>query len=543
MDEVFLDDEIDDDLSRPELPFPPAWVVPDVPAIARERMDRINRMTRSPAMAEAVKQVYANDVVAFIDDWAVTYDPRVSPPMIPFMLFPRQRELLEWIRDRDINRQDGIVEKSRDTGVTWLCVCYAVWMLLFSPGAKIAFGSRKEALVDRVGDPDSILEKARILLKALPPMLLPPEMRLDRDLGHCKLVNKANGAVITGEAGNQIGRGGRSSIYFIDEAAYLDRPDRVEASLSANSNCKIYVSTPNGPGNPFFRKRHSGRYPVFTFHWRDDPRKDVAWRDEMMRKLEPWVFAQEVEIDYHASLADVCIPGRWVQAAQQIRDHMHIPIGKRGTAGLDVGVSGGAECVYIPRFGSVVLKPINWNGVDTTTTALRALVLSKDKGVSVMNFDAVGCGAGVTAGLIEPPEHIDATGVTTFPINVGDRPSNSVWPDGKRSKEKFGNLKAELWWRMRDRFEKTHSTFLALTGEDKAIKYPAEQLIALPPGNYKLIVELSSVRAFTNQQGKIVIESKSQLRSRGVSSPDYADALALTFAPPARIAHVASFHA
>jgi phage terminase large subunit len=46
------------------------------------------------------------------------------------------------------------------------------------------------------------------------------------------------------------------------------------------SNCKIDVSTPNGPNGPFYRKRHGGKVPVFTFHWRDDPRKGPAWYAE-----------------------------------------------------------------------------------------------------------------------------------------------------------------------------------------------------------------------------------------------------------------------
>jgi phage terminase large subunit len=524
------------DPSLKATPIPEVWTPPDVQAIARQRMARIKKMVDDPAYARAANQVYAGNVLAWIDDWAVTYDPRIDPPMMPFVMFERQRELVTWIGERDKAREDGLVDKSRDTGVTWLCVCYAVWMFLYRPGAKISFGSRKESLVDDIGDPDSILEKARMLLKAMPTPLMPEGLRLNRDLGFLKLVNRTNGATITGEAGNNIGRGGRSTIYFVDEAAFLERPDRVEAALSANSNCKIYVSTPNGPGNPFFRRRHGGRVKHFTLHWTQDPRKDEAWRKEMQDSLEPWMFAQEVEIDYHASLSDVAIPSAWVVAAQEIRNYMWIPPGSIGIGGLDVAASGGAKCVFIARFGPVVLQPMMWEGVDTTVTAMNAVELARQRKIQRLNYDVVGVGHGVSAGL----HGIEDIGI--FPVNAGDQPTSAVWPDGKRSKEKFGNLKAELWWRARDRFEKTHSTLLSLRGDEKSKKYPAEDLIALPPGHYPLLNEISSVRAFRNQQGKIIMESKKQLHSRGVSSPDHAEALILSLAPPARIAYASSYH-
>lgn len=517
-------------------PLPPAWELPNAKLVAEQRLERLRRMRADPAVARAANAIYVKSIERFIDDWAITYDPRIDPPMLPFNMFPRQRELLVWTAERDAKREDGIVEKSRDMGCTWLFVCYAVHSFLYRPGCKISFGSRKESLVDEIGNPDSILEKARILLKALPRPLLPDTLRFQRDMGFLKLVNRENGATITGEAGNNIGRGGRSTIYIVDEAAFLERPDRVEAALSQNSDCKIYLSTANGPGNPFFRKRHSGRYPVFTFHWTQDPRKDREWAKAQRDKLEPWVYASEVEIDYHAALSDVAIPGHWVRAAQEIRNYLWIEPGSVGVGGLDVGVSGGAKCVFVPRFGPVVLAPLMWEGVDTTTTAMRAIEIARQRKLKRLNYDSIGVGAGVSAGL----RNVEDIGV--FPVNVGDRPTNATWPDGRRSREKFGNLKSELWWRMRDRFEKTHSTLLSLRGDGKAKCYPCEDLIALPPGQYPLLTELSAVRAFHNQQGKIVIESKEQLHRRGVASPDHADALALSFAPPARMAYSQSFH-
>jgi hypothetical protein len=46
-----------------------------------------------------------------------------------------------------------------------------------------------------------------------------------------------------------------------------------------------------------------------------------------------------------------------------------------------------------------------------------------------------------------------------------------------------------------------------------------------------LALELSSVKYDFNSEGKIVVESKQEMKDRGLRSPDLADALCLTFAP------------
>ena len=82
-----------------------------------------------------------------------------------------------------INSQSaGLVEKSRDMGATWTTVAFSVWLWLFRPGSAIGFGSRKELLVDRLGDMDSIFEKIRYTIKMLPGFLLPRRIRFEQKL-------------------------------------------------------------------------------------------------------------------------------------------------------------------------------------------------------------------------------------------------------------------------------------------------------------------------------------------------------------------------
>lgn len=464
---------------------------------------------------DLTRELARRDPVVFINEFVKTYDPRKTPAVIPFALFPKQEEFIRWLDARYNGREDGLVEKSRDMGVTWLCLAYATWLWLFTPECKVAFGSRKENLVDKLGDPDSIFEKIRMLLRELPPELLPDGFSVSDHANFMKIVNPANGATITGEAGDNIGRGGRNSIYFKDESAFYERPERIEAALSQNSDCKIDVSTPNGTGNPFYRKRHAGIIPVFTFHWRDDPRKSPEWYARQQALLDPIIVAQEIDIDYTASVEDIIIPGAWVQAAVGFTGAV---ASKRGIAALDVG-GGRDKSVFMVRWGGVVSHVAARQDGDTTETALWALGLFKESDAADLHFDSVGIGQGVASTL----RHHAADAV---PVNGGDTPSENEWSDGLTSKEKFANARAEMWWKMRDAFRESYERRHGGGGTHGI------EPISIPADCHELISQLSLPKWKRTAAGKILIESKDEMRRRGVKSPDFADALAMTFYAP-----------
>jgi len=51
------------------------------------------------------------------------------------------------------------------------------------------------------------------------------------------------------------------------------------------------------------------------------------------------------------------------------------------------------------------------------------------------------------------------------------------------------------------------------------------------PDTQALVSQISLPKYHRNDKGKIVIESKKAMRERGLSSPDHADSLALTYLP------------
>lgn len=500
------------------------YINPNYVPVYKARLELIQKIRASAETLAAFRVHYLHNPIDFISDWLVTYDPRSNPAFMPFVLWPKQAEYIQWLRERYQRKEDGLVEKSRDAGATYLNAAFALWLWLFESGSKVSFGSRKEALVDKMGDPDTIFEKIRIMLRELPVEFLPEGYDERRHATFMKFVNPQNGSTITGEAGDNIGRGGRSGVYFKDESAFYERPELIDAALSQNSDVKIDVSTPNGNGNPFWKKRFSGKIPVFVFDWRDDPRKDDTWYQKQKDTLEPWILAQEVDRDYNASVEGICIPARYVQAAI----NLDIPANGGTAAGLDVADEGGDSNALIIRRGVRVTHIEAWKYGDTTETSRHAVLTCDAHQVDLINYDSIGVGAGVKGELKSLKERITSEG-RFFPaiagVNSGSAELLDMYSEDRTEKDMFLNRRASMWWRMRRRFERTYEYFNGIKD------WPVDELISIP-ADQELISELSQPLREITDSGKIRIESKAKMLKRGIKSPNKADALMLCFENP-----------
>ena len=510
--------------------------------------------------------ICAVNKIHWFNNWARTFNPKlvgVSSPWLPFDLYPKQEEAIRWFEARSKNKEDGHFAKSRDIGFTWMSGGFALHRWIFEDGYKANFGSRKAEYVDRIGDPDSIFEKIRMLRRGLPKWMLPGDNSISDN--HMLMINEARGSIIRGEAGDDMGRGGRSTDYFFDEFAFVERADSVDAASVANADCRIFGSTVNGQGNLFFRKAHDGSLredQKFRFHWSDDPRKRdglvevrepgkpivvVSWEKATRSKMEAHKWASEYDIDYSASVEGICILAKWVEAAKRLGSELikrgiplRLPL--MGVAGGDVG-AGKAKSVIVPRFGPQVRVPKSWSDPDTVDTANRMLMhcesietISPSKvpgGVRSLRFDATGVGHGVGSVLKRGSGPVRSAAVL-----VGNPPSDTMWPDGKTSEEKFLNIKAESWWLCREAAKNSHEYLLFLTDPTnaEAIEHDVSDCLLLPqdsegPDAMTLNAQLSLVKWQTTVAGKIQIESKEQLKKREIASPDHADALMLTYVP------------
>lgn len=523
---------------------------------AAKRSDRLKReaVEKEAGGWAKEKAKCAADIVHWFDNWVYTYDPRLTgqknadgsrkSPYVQFKLWPKQREVVTWLQDRVDASEEGLIEKSRDTGATYLTAGFALHQWLFVPGFKATFGSRKVDYVDKKDNPDAIFAKLRIMLRRLPVEMLPEGFNWSQHDNYMRIANPETGAVISGEGGDDMGRGGRSSVYFVDEAAFVPNAEAVEKALSGNTDCVIWLSSVNGMGNLFARKRHSVLKPhqIMRLHWRDDPRKTQEWADAKQASFsDPTTWASEYDIDYSASVEGICIPALWVESAKRVMAlEPRLKPSNAGVVGLDVG-AGKAKSVAVPRKGPVVLPPLSRGSPDTTGTAYWGLETATANGCGTLNFDAPGVGAGVSSTLMNR----DADDMVVVPVNTGLPPSEDrIWPDGRTSEEMFGNLKAEIWWLCRTALQRTHEHVLFLEGKPEGKEHPVTDLLALPSGDKEsdaLCLQLSLVKWGRNERGKIVIEKKEALQRRGISSPDHADALMLTFVDPPAAPAVAMF--
>ena len=510
------------------------WRNPDYAAAYQWRIERLSWIRKHPECVPALKRYYREHIAQFIIDWGQTFDPRNVerglPASIPFLLFPKQEEWVEWFVDHWKNQRPGITEKTRDMGMSWLTVATAAAICLLNDGVIAGFGSRKEEYVDKIGAPKSLFWKARQFIKGLP-----QEFRGGWDerkhAPHMRIVFPDTGSAMTGESGDGIGRGDRCSFYFVDEAAFLERPHLTDASLSATTNCRQDISTPNGRANPFAEKRFSGRIPVFTFHWRDDPRKDQAWYDKQCRELDPVTVAQEIDIDYSASVEGVLIPSNWVQAA--VDAHVKLGIEPSGVrlGALDVADEGVDANAFCGRHGIVIEHVEEWSGKggDIFSTTQRAFGLCDQLGYESFLYDADGLGSGVRGDARVINETRNGTGglfaLTVDPFRGSGEVHN---PDGemvpkRKNKDFFANIKAQSWWSLRLRFQETHR---AINGQP----FDKDKIISIPssfPLREKLVSELSQPTYSLNTAGKVLVDKKPE----GTKSPNLADSVMMAFNP------------
>ncbi len=506
---------------------------PDYCAIFDQRIAALNRIRAEPASLETLKTYYRNNPAQFISDWGMTFDPmRMTdgrPAVIPFVLFPRQVEWVGWVIERWKVQKPGVTPKSRESGVSWLAIALSCTLCLFYDGISIGFGSRKLELVDSLGDADSLFWKARTFISNLP-----IEFRGGwtlKDAPERLIKFPSTGSMMKGEGGDDIGRGGRNSIYFVDEAANLAHPELTEASLSQTTNCRIDISTPRGLGGPFHRKVIE--WPseqVFRFHWRDDPRKDDEWYTKQVEELDPVVVAQEIDIDFAASVEGVLIPSAWVQASIDAHKVLGItPTGAKLGA-LDVADEGRDKNAFCGAYGILIEALEEWSGKgdDIFGTVQRAFSLCDDLDYRSFYYDADGLGAGVRGDARVINEQRKFTthsiSVNSFRGSGGVSRPEAQDVKGRKNQDFFANLKAQAWWSLRTRFQKTSR---AVT---EGAKFANDEIISISSDLKlcgRLCMELSQPTYSINTVGKIVIDKAPD----GAKSPNLADAVMIRYAP------------
>ena len=523
---------------------------PDYAAEFRWRLELLTHLRADPRLLAAFRLHYHDHPADLINDFGVTFDPRnlaaKRPALVPFVLFPKQRECIEYLHRKWQTGEPGLIEKARDVGASWLTIAFGVVMCVTHRDFVAGFGSRKVELVDKLGDPSALFTKARQFARYLPAEFRAGWTEAKHGF-HLKLVFPETDSVMIGEGGDNMGRGGRTSIYFVDEKAHVPRAQLVDASLSATTDCQIDLSSVNGMDNVFAQTRFSGRVEVFTFGWRDDPRKDQVWYDKQVRTKDPKIVAQEIDLDYAASVDGVVIESAWIRSAVDA----HIVLGIEPTgpkrAGLDVADEGKDKNAFAGTHGIVLRDLSQWagKGSDIFVTTQRAFLLCDAGGYGSLLYDADGLGSGVRGDarvLNQNRDPAKRLGVEPFRgsgevLNPKD-PIPSVGGEAFTADEKrllsittnedfFGNRKAQEWWELRMRFLRTHRLVeRAKAGEALGVFDP-DELISLSSQLTELqalIVELSRP-TWSAPNGKVIVNKAPD----GVPSPNLADAVMIAY--------------
>lgn len=528
---------------------------PDYKGVFAWRLQTLNMLRADPTMLASAKVYYATRPAEFIQHWMDTYNPRSAGlKWMPFVFFRKQYEFVEFLEQLRIEQESGLVEKCRDVGATWICCAYSVWCWLFLSDDAAGWGSRKQELVDKPGEPDSIFEKLRLLVRRLPDIWLPAGYKAREHATFSKLINPENGAVIAGESGDNIGRGGRKSRFYKDESAHYERPEKIEAALGDNTNVQIDISSVNGLGNVFHRRREAGQLwtpsgaaiaagivRVFIFDWRDHPEKTQEWYDKRKARSEregmQHIFAQEVDRDYSAAVQNTIIKGEWLQAC--IDAHLKVaclrqPPPDAWMAGLDVADDGGDRNAITLRQWIILRHSEEWGDRDpgvTTRNTVQTLRLRGLHGIEVQ-YDCIGIGVSVKSeinrladeGLLLPDEF------NFVPWNAGAaivRPYERLIVGDNQSpmnKDFFGNMKAQAWWAFRTR---VYKTWRAVVHGDE---YPADDLISFDSSNpmlHQLLKELAQPTQGKGSGLRMIVDKK----PNGAFSPNVADSAVMAYFP------------
>lgn len=493
------------------------------------RLTTLNAVDGDPEAQALVRATLSENtieaVTAFVRDWLWTFDPRRKggdPKLTPFLLWKRQEELLAEMWAAEEGGYTLFVEKSRDTGATWLAVGgYYVWRWLFFPGWAGGIGSRTLQQLDRSGDPQTVFWKVRKAISGLPRWLRPPGYSEKKHAPWTRIVNPDTGAVITGEGGTEVGRGGRSSVFLLDEFAKLARPKEVEDAVSGNTDALIIITTTAGPDSHAYSVRQREAVKKFDISWRHDPRKGPDFRDNFALRYSEQTAKRELDIDWTGDDENNFIPYSWIDAgramAAEAKAHAAaFPV----VAGLDVSGGGAAESVLVIRQGPAIIGMWKWAGVNPVELASLVTPICESNKVSLVQYDAIGVGAGVEGGFAALRTPFKTRGILWgLPA-----PHARLWDDDGRllASQRFANLKALQWWELRIRLWEAYQAH-----QGRPFDWAR---VATLPDDSQLVAQLSAPRQAESIAGKVSVESKKSLASRGVASPDRADAVVLAYA-------------
>jgi hypothetical protein len=237
--------------------------------------------------------------------------------------------------------------------------------------------------------------------------------------------------------------------------------------------------------------------------------EQMAWRRAKINQLgNPELFRQEYPSlpseAFISSTFDSFIPGELVVKArrEQVEPYGDLIVG------VDPASATGDRSAIAWRRGHAITKVKGYRGLDLMQlTGLIGKIIKEDRPARVA-LDVGGLGIGVYDRLRE----LGHSRSLILPVNFGGKAVEVPALDETGTPAVgYANRRAEIWANMRAALEEGRFSI---------------------PDDDALQSDLVSCRYSYRSDGRLLLESKEQMRKRGLPSPDLADACALTFCEP-----------
>lgn len=247
---------------------------------------------------------------------------------------------------------------------------------------------------------------------------------------------------------------------------------------------------------------------------------DEEWtRDVIAEFGEDSAYVEaRVHAKFPRQVANKVIPLTWCEEAQENTSPAD---SQQVRLGVDIAADGGDEFViawadgYTASIRHRSSGQSNANPVEVAGVVLdqirEAEALHLARGVSErvrVKIDSIGVGWGV-AGLLQTWGQEGRHGALIVPVNVAEKAGDAG---------KFNSQRAEMWWNGRTLLQPGTS------GQMVRLDVDTRTLAQMSAPTYK-----------SDSSGRIVIEPKKDMKRRGISSPDRAEAILLAlYEPPGR---------
>jgi hypothetical protein len=298
-------------------------------------------------------------------------------------------------------------------------------------------------------------------------------------------------------------------VYIFDEAKAIPAAifDAAEGAFSSGVAFALAISTPGEAAGRFYEIH--ARRPGYEDWWVRHITLEEAiaagrilpeWAEARKRQWgeSSAVYQNRVLGEFAIGGEDNVIPLAWIASAVA-RWHAANGHGEgRIGYGVDVARYGEDQTAIVRLAGRVIERVDRYAKQDTMQTTGRVIVaVGGEKSIPIA-VDVIGIGAGVYDRLHEQ-------GFTAIPVNVAI-PTDRIDHTGQMQ---FLNLRAALWWALRE-----------------ALDPEGGILLALPPDD-ALIGDLTAPIWHLTSTGRIQIEPKVAIKRRLGRSPDAGDAAAL----------------